>query len=262
MTHLQNIEQLFQTIYSPLDKATILRLNEQYSDGGLNNVVVGLQKECFGALLMDDTNEIVYRLFCVNGETGLQGDIVELTISNPNRNYLVFYSSQFLEHKYSGLDTIITFNTFQTQTRTFLEQLNYLTVSSTEFKNYAPDSLILAKDVKGILNVPLIHKKEFYKGFFGNKNISKIEQGEDYIYIMLNSRNNLMKIGKSNKPFYREKTLQGQEPEIMLITYWKAPSTIERQLHKEFSHKRQRGEWFNLSFKDLQKIKEIMTNYE
>lgn len=262
MTPLQNIDEIFQTVYSPLDEPAILHLNKQ-SPGDLNNVVVGLEKQCFGLMCMDDTDKIIYRLFYVNGQTELQGDIIELTIDNPNRDYLVFYFSQFLEHNYKGLDTINTYNTFQRQTRTLLEQIGYLTISPTEFTKYGdPNPMIMAKGVKGIINVPLIDKREFYKSFFGNKDIKQLNQGDEFVYIMLNPRTDLVKIGKSKDPNYREKTLQGQEPEIILVSFWKAPKAIEKKLHNEFSDKRQRGEWFDLTFKDLKKINELMSVYD
>jgi len=262
MTLIQNIDELFQTVYSPLDESTILHLNKQ-CPGDLNNVVVGLEKQCFGLMCMDDTDKIIYRLFYANGETELQGDLIELTIDNPNRDNLVFYFSQFLEHNYKGLDTINTYNTFQKQTRTLLEQIGYLTISPTEFAKYGdPNPLIMTKGVKGIINVPLIDKREFYKSFFGNKDIKQLNQGDEFVYIMLNPRTNLIKIGKSKDPKYREKTLQGQEPEIILVSFWKAPSAIEKKLHKVFSNKRQRGEWFDLTYKDLRKINELMQAYD
>ena len=172
MTPLQNIDEIFQTVYSPLDEPAILHLNKQ-SPGDLNNVVVGLEKQCFGLMCMDDTDKIIYRLFYVNGQTELQSDIIELTIDNPNRDYLVFYFSQFLEHNYKGLDTINTYNTFQRQTRTLLEQIGYLTISPTEFTKYGdPNPMIMAKGVKGIINVPLIDKREFYKSFLATKTLN------------------------------------------------------------------------------------------
>jgi hypothetical protein len=79
---------------------------------------------------------------------------------------------------------------------------------------------------------------------------------------MLNKRNGFIKIGKSKWPQFREKTLQADEPEIELITFWEAPATLEKQLHKRFAEQRQRGEWFELTFKDLKSIKDIMNEYE
>lgn len=79
---------------------------------------------------------------------------------------------------------------------------------------------------------------------------------------MLNKHTQLVKIGKSKSPIFREKTLQGQEPEVILISFWEAPPETERLLHKEFSHKRQRGEWFDLTFKELQQLKGIMQRFD
>lgn len=85
----------------------------------------------------------------------------------------------------------------------------------------------------------------------------KIESGPmSYIYMMVNNRNGLIKIGKSIKPEARERTLQSEEPDVSMI--FVSPlclSSIERDLHKKFSEKRVRGEWFNLTSDDVMFIK-------
>ena len=78
---------------------------------------------------------------------------------------------------------------------------------------------------------------------------------------MFNSRNNLIKIGQSIHPNFREKTLQSQEPEIVVLAIWQAPKMVEKELHKLFHEKRKRGEWFDLDFNDLKEIKTRMEKY-
>tara|TARA_R110002050_G_scaffold10521_1_gene35996 strand:- start:292 stop:420 length:129 start_codon:yes stop_codon:yes gene_type:complete len=41
--------------------------------------------------------------------------------------------------------------------------------------------------------------------------------GSKKTYLQKNTRNGLYKIGKSNNPKVREKTLQGEEPEIKMV---------------------------------------------
>jgi hypothetical protein len=72
-------------------------------------------------------------------------------------------------------------------------------------------------------------------------------------YLMLNNRNGYIKIGVSNNPSYREKTLQSEEPEIILIAT--APDAdLERALHREYADYRIRGEWFLLRPENMQRI--------
>lgn len=78
------------------------------------------------------------------------------------------------------------------------------------------------------------------------------------LYLMRNGRNGMTKIGISDEPRAREKTLQSEEPEIELLHHWMGSRTLERQLHEQFKSKRVRGEWFNLSSDDVREIVEAM----
>jgi len=82
-----------------------------------------------------------------------------------------------------------------------------------------------------------------------------------HLYIMKNVRNGLYKIGfTSQKPEYRESTLQSQEPEVELIFSSSNTKTITaaREIHEEYDSKRIRGEWFNLDDSELESIKALM----
>tara|TARA_R110000744_G_scaffold378018_1_gene493630 strand:- start:11 stop:637 length:627 start_codon:yes stop_codon:yes gene_type:complete len=64
-------------------------------------------------------------------------------------------------------------------------------------------------------------------------------------YIIKNQENGLYKIGRSNNPRHREKTLQAETPNVIMIKIWN--KDIESKLHKEYSKYRRRGEWFKLT---------------
>lgn len=104
----------------------------------------------------------------------------------------------------------------------------------------------------GIVNsIPMIEEQ---------KNIS---DGECYVYLMLDTKNHFHKIGISNNPTYREKTLQGDKPSIIKLAAKKYPSrkiaaAIESALHNAFSEKRVRGEWFNLNDEEVNSIIETL----
>lgn len=75
---------------------------------------------------------------------------------------------------------------------------------------------------------------------------------------MLNDDSGLIKIGYSKNPKFREKTLQSQEPEVHLILCCETHKNIERELHKLYSQKRFRGEWFRLNMTDLKKLRNFL----
>ncbi|MBW6482957.1 MAG: GIY-YIG nuclease family protein [Vicingaceae bacterium] len=83
---------------------------------------------------------------------------------------------------------------------------------------------------------------------------------ECYVYLMIDTVNNFHKIGISNSPEWREKTLQSEKPSIELIASKKfvsrnIASSIEKALHSTFADKRLRGEWFQLEPRDIEEIK-------
>lgn len=85
-----------------------------------------------------------------------------------------------------------------------------------------------------------------------------------FVYLMKDESNGFYKIGISNKPEYRERTLQSEKPTIVLLCAKKFPSrviaeAIESALHKAYGYKRLRGEWFELDEKDIKEIKITLT---
>ena len=84
-----------------------------------------------------------------------------------------------------------------------------------------------------------------------------------YVYLMLDTINGYYKIGISNKPDYRERTLQSEKPSIVKVACKKFPTrkialSIESALHTAYSQQRLRGEWFNLNEEDVAAIIETL----
>ena len=84
-----------------------------------------------------------------------------------------------------------------------------------------------------------------------------------YVYLMRDNTNGYHKIGISNKPEYREKTLQSEKPSIEMLACKKFPTrkiaeAIESALHTAYSLQRVRGEWFNLDDVDVAAIMETL----
>lgn len=102
-------------------------------------------------------------------------------------------------------------------------------------------------------------QKERYSHWSKNNKVSRCKR-ITYIYLMLNHRNGLYKIGRSNNPKKRESTLQSEEPEISLILQFSGTPDTEIALHQQYSNKRIRGEWFKLDTSDVEAIKAVYDN--
>lgn len=84
-----------------------------------------------------------------------------------------------------------------------------------------------------------------------------------FVYLMFDTSNGYYKIGISNKPEYRERTLQSEKPTIEMIASKRYPTrpiaeSIEKALHGAYSKKRLRGEWFELDVNDVENIRETL----
>lgn len=255
------IEKLFYANYNSLSEAALLDINERIPNGDINNVVVGLEKHCFGLWVNDDSDNVVYQLVYVNGQKRLEGDTLLLSLDLKYREYVLLFFSYFLAHNYHGLDVIDTFNIFQKHTQSMLEKVGYITIEGSFYKSLK-NPTFFAPNKRGVIVVNFIDKLSFYRDLLGSREFSSSGNCKStYIYLMLNKRNGLIKIGKSNNPRFREKTLQSDEPEIEIIIAWEAPAVVEKELHILFADKRKRGEWFELSTANINKIKTTMSNY-
>ena len=99
-------------------------------------------------------------------------------------------------------------------------------------------------------------------GFKAEKEIAEEENTSTekcFVYLMYDEKNGYYKIGISNNPQYRERTLQSEKPSIRLLCAKDFPAriiaeAIEGALHKAFAAKHMRGEWFNLEAQDVANI--------
>lgn len=258
-----DLKALFLERYKNIDEGSILMLAKKGFDGALNNVVNGLAKECFGLIITDKNNLENYDLVHIIDNGKLEGEVLRLSPHLKYRDDILLFFCHFLAHNYPKLDPIDVFNTYQNQTRSYLESLDYFTLTTEETKDdksYNP--MLIVPNRKGVIFLKMINKVDAYREYFSFKERSDFQQGKNFVYLMHNKINSHTKIGTSQKPVFREKTLQAQEPEVELIAYWNAPPEQEKVLHRIFIQKRIRGEWFNLKTEDFKTIKEIMKPFE
>lgn len=109
----------------------------------------------------------------------------------------------------------------------------------------------------------IFHDKETYEKVIKieqDKSNIKKDKEKCFVYLMIDTTNNYHKIGMSNKPKYREKTLQSEKPTIELICSKEFPNrelaaSFEKALHQTYAEYNIRGEWFNLPSEIINDIK-------
>jgi hypothetical protein len=108
-----------------------------------------------------------------------------------------------------------------------------------------------------ITNLGLYREKlEISYGLKKHRKYDIVNLKLSHVYLMLNQIDGLYKIGRSLNPEYREKTLQSQMPSIVKVFISKLTfQGNENKLHRIFSEKRVRGEWFKLTESDIEFIK-------
>lgn len=78
-----------------------------------------------------------------------------------------------------------------------------------------------------------------------------------YVYLMKNMDNRYYKLGFSDRPEYRERTLQAQEPDVRLLATVSGTKELEQRLQLDFAKHRVRGEWFSFSGFPLWSIADV-----
>jgi len=122
----------------------------------------------------------------------------------------------------------------------------------------------LAKEYRELVKSEIPNYKPLFQRTTFSNPTNETMTEECYVYLMIDINNQYHKIGISNKPEWREKTLQSEKPTIELIASKKfisrkIASSIEKALHDSYADKRIRGEWFRLDDKDIQEIKITLT---
>ncbi len=102
-----------------------------------------------------------------------------------------------------------------------------------------------------------IIRDDYKSNFFlkGSKDV-KIQNSnnDNKVYVMIDHNTGFYKIGRSVSPKIRERTLQSEKPTIEMLFNFNKKKESETYLHKKYNKKRIRGEWFNLTKKDLEYI--------
>lgn len=229
-------------------------------DGRTNNVVVGIDKHCFG-VVTDEFVETCQFLY-INGTSSLKGHMLQIRLEQNNFYPLIVEFAYIMSIEFDLNDPVNLYNGLIKCLRSALEAHGIKTVTNFDLRllneKHGESSLIVAGPMKIIY---YLDKKEFYQTIVG-ENSPIVDVEGHYVYLIINCRNGLFKIGRSRNPLKREKTLQAEEPEVLLIKYWSADKSFESKLHKRFLQKRVRGEWFKLNINDLLELRKITSDFD
>ena len=251
----KEIDEFFEHL-SSISHDQILEMAELEA-GQINNVVCGIQRHCFGILVEHDSEKTSF--LYINGKDKLQGFIFGLKFKQKDYYALIMCFAYYISLKFPENIPLDLYNTFLYQLRTEMESRGITTVSQTELDQLAErtgDNNPFLFSLGGIEVIPFLETKEFYKQLLDIKDLEPLKKDTNYVYLLLNTKNGYFKIGRSKNPLKREKTLQAEEPDIMLLFYIEASIQSEKILQQQFRLKRVRGEWFQLSIDDLMVLQE------
>lgn len=144
-------------------------------------------------------------------------------------------------------------NHLQYHRQNALEVLGYFTFNPNKVPK---DGTMLA--FQPVIPIKIYERLSFLKSLYEDSVDKPHLDPVNKVYLMLDDTNGLIKIGKSKNPKVRERTLQSEKSQTHLIVQWTAPASVEKELHKIYSAKNVRGEWFRFSLRELDEIKEYM----
>ena len=262
----QKILDEFENNFFEYDEEQIIRFSK--TNGNIFAVVNDICKEVYGLYILDENDPkfICHIFYITKVNQNLTGFGLQISPKQNRRNQFVSIFSAYIAKNFkdgSKREIETVFNTFQNMQIVTFEQNGYDIIPELPNKKA---SIAIKYNGKGIVHIPritneVITNNKFEKEF-STTQIPKID--EHFVYLMLNRRNGYFKIGKSKNSRTlknREKTLQSEEPDMIIVGLWIVKENYEKILHNEFKDKRLRGEWFKLEETDLDFIHNKMKKF-
>lgn len=171
----------------------------------------------------------------------------KVAISFPDLESLARYKITNWKLTFQSGQEIVGINPYLSQTHEY-----------NSFEKLQVMVLLLAKEY-----IEIVQGLENYKPLTNYNSINNSLKETCFIYLMIDRTNSYYKIGISNKPEYRERTLQSEKPTIELIASKEFPNrkiaeSFEKALHNSFKEKNIRGEWFMLDKDDIDDLIESL----
>lgn len=258
----------FDTRIRLLPYDLVCSLQKTHRSVELNNVLDGFESDFFTIMLDEDENLDEYSLIYIGSDNEIHGLTFKSGRNIKDRDVYTFRFCQAIESEFPNKNSLVIFNTFQTQLKRVYENFGIICIPEhiAELKGdltfFMPNKN--KKDVDRILQIDFL---EFYRSYFNRKNKKIDIDGLEKVYIMYDQKEGFFKIGETkNKLKIRRKgvseaTLRATNPMIEVISAWEASKELETELHLIYDSKRKRGEWFDLRAIDLEDINEMTLKY-
>ena len=251
-----------------LEYYDILSIYKNHRLVELNNVIEGFKSNFFTIVFQEENNIDEYSLIYIGNYDKLKGLVLKSGRKSTDRDLATFAFSKAVEDEFPEMNSITVFNTFQSMVKQTFESFGILCIPEY-LANFSGEMTFILpnkpkSDVDYILEIDPI---QFYRSFFDGHIKLSDENGISKVYLMVEGKEGFIKIGETQKKLnlrrrgVAEPTLMATEPIIKVISAWKAPKEIERELHLKYRLKRKRGEWFDLRLNDLIEINEFMSTY-
>lgn len=263
------MEDEFYSKISFLTNDLVHSLQKEYRSVELNNVIDGFESDFFTIMLKDEKNLDEYSLIYIGCDNEIRGLAFESGRKIIDRDVYTFRFCQEIEKEFPNKNSLIIFNTFQSQLKRFYETFGIICIPKLIAELKGDLTFLMfnenKKEVDRILQIDFL---EFYRSYF-NRSCKKCDRkGIEKVYIMYDQKQGYFKIGKTkNKLKNRKKgvseaTLRATNPMIELICAWEAPKELETELHLTYQSKRIRGEWFDLRAIDLEDLNKMTYKYQ
>jgi hypothetical protein len=249
--------QYFIDNYYKVELESLIQLNKKNPSEGITRFINGLNDYVYGVFISSDNelNKDTIHLLYAQFKREFECFVIPITFDDPIADEIAFVFAREINLLNPEKEIFEVFNTLQHYRETALEVLGHFTFNPET----TPNGTLLSVN-QLIIPVLKMDRLDFYRKQFANieNDSEKYSSIDNFIYLMVDNTNGLIKIGRSKTPFYREGTLQSKEPQTHLFSYWRAPKEVENELHRKFKKKRVRGEWFRLTISDLDEIKFYM----
>lgn len=216
---------------------------------GINIKMVVYTKNIFGKLYLRQS-------LIINGDQEIFFSINTSDIKSISDLSAAFMCSSFYINNYNHYGNELEVNELTSRVNSIGKDILMKTKVYQESlgESYLVRSLIKENEVLSTANRELYFNQKVEKK---TKLKNNYETKVPVCYLMVDSHTNYVKIGFSISPDKRERTLQSEKPTIKLLHIFS--ENHERHLHNKYKQKRVRGEWFNLTEKE---VNHIIKNYK
>lgn len=200
-------------------------------------------------------------------------EVISFKLQNKTQRPILYNSNKVIEYRFLLTDQDISLFANYNLTRFKIElksqKSTYLGGNAGDYLYSKKDNLQIA--VRKFANDFIDSMQSYFPDHqFPNiqtkSKITELKKNDNacYLYLMKDTSTLYYKIGISNSPQYREKTLQSEKPTIQLCASKRYPvrkiaESFEKALHETYKDQRVRGEWFSLTDTEVAQIIESLS---